>query len=364
MTSGFSTSIDHLTIDNVSVAPSDPTLDADLERVYELDRCARWLNETNVSRACLQFPDSNLVDSVTVSQRLQEKVASSSIYILGDTSYGRCVSVWQAPAVSEDELCSLLSVNRTGHVINTKLLTGEQGQHASQSSSGPCNRHCRLDVENRHQVACLGRGFCLPDGVCIENCHTVYVGEDSSLLHCLFLSILGSNLSLKAFSPLGQLFSPSLAVSLLRRQQQYKVQCVREASTIGVVLACPGDPSLLPAVKYIRHLVATKQSPPRIYVLAIGKPNPAKLSNFPEEADVSLLTGRLVNLKHSAAHLDEQSGTLAEKSSGQIIEPGQAGLVGRSWRGLDPALGQHMPVFATEGRSGIAAHYDSEPTDS
>ena len=61
-----------------------------LEQNYEISRCAAWVAEIGAHKICLQFPDELLADSFGVSQALAE-MTGQSVFILGDTSYGRCV---------------------------------------------------------------------------------------------------------------------------------------------------------------------------------------------------------------------------------------------------------------------------------
>lgn len=57
-------------------------------------------------------------------------------------------------------------------------------------------------------------------------------------------------------------------------------QQVKEASSVAVILANPADPSIQRASVYTRKLLKSRPNPPKIYTLAVGKPNPAKLANF------------------------------------------------------------------------------------
>ncbi|KAL8618621.1 hypothetical protein ACOMHN_015731 [Nucella lapillus] len=71
---------------------SKPSTPADhLGEVYELPRCSGWVLENSFTKVALQFPDERLVDSVSVLCALKEAVPpSTSVFILGDTSYGSC----------------------------------------------------------------------------------------------------------------------------------------------------------------------------------------------------------------------------------------------------------------------------------
>jgi diphthamide biosynthesis enzyme Dph1/Dph2-like protein len=64
------------------------------------------------------------------------------------------------------------------------------------------------------------------------------------------------------------------------KRQLYLVQQVKEASSVAVILANPADPSVQRASSLARKLLKSRPNPPKVYTLAVGKPNPAKLANF------------------------------------------------------------------------------------
>ena len=41
-------------------------------------------------QVALQFPDSLLVDAPSVAREIEHRLPDASVFILGDTSYGRC----------------------------------------------------------------------------------------------------------------------------------------------------------------------------------------------------------------------------------------------------------------------------------
>ncbi len=57
----------------------------------------------------LQFPDELIADSSLVAEELQ-KLVSSSIYVLGDTSYAGCVVVAAAAAADDDDVVAVLLI--------------------------------------------------------------------------------------------------------------------------------------------------------------------------------------------------------------------------------------------------------------
>jgi diphthamide biosynthesis protein 2 len=93
-----------------------------------------------------------------------------------------------------------------------------------------------------------------------------------------------------------------------------------------------------------------------------------------EHVSYSFLSQRLrpANRAHDApgsdandGNNDGSDGTIAVRDAGvlAVSGPGSAAafLAERSWRGLDPQLGQTPVAQVTQGRSGVARSYDTEP---
>ncbi|GAB0095161.1 2-(3-amino-3-carboxypropyl)histidine synthase subunit 2 [Sergentomyia squamirostris] len=82
-----------------------------------------------------------------------------------------------------------------------------------------------------------------------------------------------------------------------------------------------------------------------------------------QENDVSLITGRIrYQTNGDEAVSSEKSGSeLLERSSGALVSNRiTEAFQERSWRGLDPSLGQHEPAKIVPGRSGIPLAYDDQ----
>ncbi|ROT64884.1 putative diphthamide biosynthesis protein 2-like [Penaeus vannamei] len=60
-----------------------------LEEVYEVSRCVRWIQDGGYKKVGLQFPDELIVDAPAVARALSTALGFK-VYILGDTTYGSC----------------------------------------------------------------------------------------------------------------------------------------------------------------------------------------------------------------------------------------------------------------------------------
>lgn len=52
----------------------DLDFDQDWEDTFEVDRCAKWIQEKNLINVCLQFPDALLKFGPKVAKLLEQKV--------------------------------------------------------------------------------------------------------------------------------------------------------------------------------------------------------------------------------------------------------------------------------------------------
>lgn len=79
------------------------------------------------------------------------------------------------------------------------------------------------------------------------------------------------------------------------------------------------------------------------------------------EADISLLTGRVIDMSTDSSIACD--GSLVSKGDNMKVANVSIGglLVNRTWQGLDPSLGKNTAALVTEGRTGIAFSYHSEP---
>lgn len=89
--------------------------------------------------------------------------------------------------------------------------------------------------------------------------------------------------------------------------------------------------------------------------------------SLPENAiddfvDVSLITGKVRNADISFSESDPCNNSVADRGDLSVcLSTGSEYLVNRTWQGLEQNLGQDAVELASQGRSGIASSYQSEP---
>lgn len=85
----FSTADDLIINRKIDVNFTTSTATEELENVYEISRCAKWIISNGYEKVALQFPDEIMRDAAQVAEKLGN-ATSQKIAILGDTSYGSC----------------------------------------------------------------------------------------------------------------------------------------------------------------------------------------------------------------------------------------------------------------------------------
>ncbi|XP_021568200.1 2-(3-amino-3-carboxypropyl)histidine synthase subunit 2 isoform X2 [Carlito syrichta] len=240
---------------------------SDLDRVYELERVVAFVRDLECQRVALQFPDQLLGDAGAVAARLEE-TTGSKMFILGDTAYGSCC---------------------------VDVLGAEQAGAQALVHFGP---------------ACLSP----PDRPLPV---TFVLGQRSVALDLCAKAFEAQNPDPKV--PVVLLSEPACAYALdtgktkdegawagrLRARRQYLVERARDARVVGLLAGTLGVAQHREALTHLRNL--TQAAGKRSYVLALGRPTPAKLANFPEVDVFVLLACPL--------------GTLAPQPSGSFFRP-------------------------------------------
>ncbi|XP_022196919.2 2-(3-amino-3-carboxypropyl)histidine synthase subunit 2 isoform X2 [Nilaparvata lugens] len=322
---GFSSSGDDVIERIIDVRP-EPSISSENELIekFDLKRCVEWIKEKNLTTVCLQFPDSLLHNSVQIALWL-EKQTSHKVYILGDTSYGSCcVDEVASEHVNADGIIHFghaclsptsrlpvlyifpkahLDVEDCADALKTHLnrridqqtliLFDIQYHHCKESiknhlsdfenlifaelldgsdSNTACSSDCQMSTSKEHTAKKLGRTYCL-DGEELDQ--IIFIGpyEAQTLYNH---SILFSGTTY--YYTDGTVKDVSFNRSVQRRY--YLMERLKDAKSVGILVATLGVDGYLKAVDRIRALARRRQK--KCYVISVGKPNAAKLANFPE----------------------------------------------------------------------------------
>ncbi|KAM9685207.1 2-(3-amino-3-carboxypropyl)histidine synthase subunit 2 isoform 2-T2 [Trichechus inunguis] len=367
---------------------------ADLDRVYELERVVGFVRDLGCQRVALQFPDQLLGDAGAVATRLEE-ITGSKMFILGDTAYGSCcVDVLGAEQAGAQalvhfgpaclspparplpvtfvfgqrsvalELCAkafeALNPDATAPVVLLKALaTLLRPRYLDLLVSSPA---LPLPTGYLNSVPepleRFGRCFPLAPGRCLEEYGAFYVGGskdspgsdlDPDLSRLLLGWAPGQPFS-SCCPETGQCQDESARAGRLRARRHYLVERARDAHVVGLLVGTLGVARYREALTHFRNL--TQAAGKRSYVLALGRPTPAKLANFPEVDVFVLLACPL--------------GALAPQPSGGFFRPVLApceleAACNPAWP--PPGLAPHLTHYA-DMLPGSPFHVPLPPPDS
>ncbi|KAK0075067.1 hypothetical protein PV325_007428 [Microctonus aethiopoides] len=434
-----------------------------------LDKCVLWVKARGFEKICLQFPDTCLPYSANIAMKFNEHL-ENKVFILGDTTCGSCcVDEIAANHINADAIIHFghACLNPTArlpvfhvlpkkqfnienfvsqfksffhnvyekiilfydvshaHVIEKiwKLLAPEYKELVMSKLNSKSNVEF-VDTQNEDgkNILICGRTWTLDNGGKLDDYQAVYIGENDKTLVTLTMSIPTKswhyifNNAMEYFEVMD---NPWL------KKRRYLVEKLKDARTVGIVVATLGIKDYLEALSTIKSILKKKNK--KSYIFSIGKPNPTKLANFSEidvfvviacpeneifdsrdyfkpiltpfevelafnnsrtfstnycldfrqilpsgenyvefttknNADVSLISGDIRNDEVNQVISDKMN-VLSCKNEGTVAV-GKAGanyLLERSWQGLKQCLGESEIKHAEKGRCGLPINYDSEP---
>ncbi|KYO34850.1 diphthamide biosynthesis protein 2 [Alligator mississippiensis] len=296
-----------------------PARSGPLADFYELRRAAAFVRARGLRKVALQFPDELLEDAAAVAARMEE-ATGAAMYVLGDTSYDSCcvdevaaehagaqAVVHYGPACLSP--CRRLPVL---HVFGRRPLDVERCARAfRQLHPDPRSRtavlsdvvyaHAMDELEQRlrpdYPHVVFSRLLCeaepvpdpdpsllrqfgreLPEAG-LEGGAVFYVGGEGLPLTNLMLS--WNRCAFSSFDPAtGRARRESLDVNRALRRRLYLVERARDARAVGILVGTLGVAGYREALRHLRDTL--RRAGKRSYTLAVGKPSPTKLANFPE----------------------------------------------------------------------------------
>ncbi|XP_063199972.1 2-(3-amino-3-carboxypropyl)histidine synthase subunit 2 [Chroicocephalus ridibundus] len=299
----------------------------DLDGFYEMGRAAAFVRGGGFRKVALQFPDELLADAATVAARM-EAATGAEMYVLGDTTYGSCCvdEVAAEHAGAEAVLHygpACLSPCRKLPVLH---IFGQQpldiGRCTEAFRELYPDRQTRVvvlsDVVYAHMMGELEQQLCpeypnivfsrvvcgdppgpAPPGEVrqfgrqfpvealggLQDCAMFYVGAEGLALTSFMLT--WNRCPFSSFDPAtgcGRRETLNVNRALMRRL--YLVERARDAKVVGILVGTLGVAGYLVVLQHLRELL--RRAGKRSYMLAVGKPNPAKLANF-LEVDIFVL---------------------------------------------------------------------------
>ncbi|XP_061708330.1 2-(3-amino-3-carboxypropyl)histidine synthase subunit 2 [Cydia pomonella] len=439
----------------IEVRNGDGHID-DVVSQFDIIPTCKWIEDNKYERVCLQFPDELLGVSVKIYEEIKNRV-DVDLYILGDTSYASCcVDTVAAMHVKGD------AVIHYGHccfskwnipvftVLPKKDLNVEAALALLRGNSGFDDEklclfydaefyHCKENLTKAwftqypgHYIAdisieeqdhrFLGRVVRDASGQAhasdvLRDCVCIYMGSKGQTLFNYTISVAAKE---------WYLLDPGITLcrmdetSWLKRRR-FLVERCKDAAAVGVLVCqlAAGTKDIITRLKQLCKVNGKKS-----YIVSVGKPNVAKLANFPEidiyvmvacpendlysnrdfykpivypfELEVALnsnrepyftthvtdygdlLPGRKYycdidhvkeltdvslitgKIRETKLNHDGNGMELEAKTNWAVENIGQ-NLQERSWQGLEQKLGETEVKLAEQGRKGIPLQYSNEP---
>ncbi|KAK9814668.1 hypothetical protein WJX72_009496 [[Myrmecia] bisecta] len=281
---------------------------------WDLDGTLEYILSRGYQRITLQFPDELLEHATVVAAELQTACAQRwqlvQVYVLADTSYNS-LSVDEVAAQHAAADCvvhygraSLSPLSR----LPAYFVFGRQQLDVASVVSRICDYAKQLDGSGAqkavlvlpdqpytHVCAELRRllgqaGLAVPVVVAdvaarqlepLEDCAMLWLGPDDAPA-LLLLQLTYNSCHWIMFDPAAQCWQEGLPTEISRtlRKRYYLVEKAKNANIVGILVGTLGVAGYLQAVERLRALAQAAGK--KTYTLLMGKPNPAKLANFPE----------------------------------------------------------------------------------
>lgn len=315
-----------------AAALAPPTAPEVLRRVFEMDRSAAFVRLHSLRTVALQFPDAMLGDAARVVWALEEE-SGALCFVLGDSTYGsccvdevaaqhagaeglihyghaclsparllpvlrvfgrlecdasRCLAAFRGVFPSTAQRVVVLADVQYEHALDDleNILGPEyphvrfarvESQPADQTPKDvpPAEDPCRTDGTER----AFGRLLLVEAGSRLEDYSIFYIGRESITLTNFMMS--WNNCEFFTYDPgSGESQRASASTSRLVKRRYYLVERARDASFVGILVGTLGVAGFLEIIEQLKRALA--RAGKRWQVFVVGKPNPAKLANFPE----------------------------------------------------------------------------------
>ncbi|KAF5281896.1 hypothetical protein FQR65_LT14480 [Abscondita terminalis] len=271
-----------------------------LNFVYEIDNCVRWIQNHNFKKVCLQFPDHLLPDAAEVAKLLQD-VLQQTVYILADTAYESCCIDYVAAAHIEAD-----AIIHFGPVCFSK-----------PAETIPCLRIFEkhpLDLNKLYEVlkpvqlkhpdviVILDTPYVTYSSTIRQNVNNLQIiTEDFSNTLNEYVIVISNNLrkilNLKLvynfkevhyYDPDTKILKNYAEDSRVIKRRNFLVETIKDGKTFGVIVGTVAVKNYSNVIDRIKKLIRAYGK--KYYIISVGKPTVAKLANFPE-IDVYVLIG-------------------------------------------------------------------------
>lgn len=284
---------------------------------FYIEETCKWIIDNHYTKVCLQFPDDLLGVSVVIYEEIKKRV-DADIYILGDTSYASCcVDTVAASHVQGD------AVVHYGHTCFSKsnlpvfivlpqrdlnveaTINNLHNNFNSDENISLCLfydtefEHCKDELskywyqkypksyiayveQNEAPRRFLGRVVKDVEGEIypietLKNCICIHIGSRGQTLFNYTISVAAKEWY--SLDPDSGKVEHKDETSWFKRRR-FLVEKCKDANVIGILVCKLAGNQTKDIISRMKQLCRVNGK--KSYIVSVGKPNVAKLANFPE----------------------------------------------------------------------------------
>ncbi|XP_008187718.1 2-(3-amino-3-carboxypropyl)histidine synthase subunit 2 isoform X1 [Acyrthosiphon pisum] len=392
----------------------------------EIFCCSQWIKNGKFEKVCIQLPDYMLCKSVSISSEF-ERLLAHRVYILGDTSYGSCcVDETAAQHIAADCIIhfgrSCLTPNSHLPVYyvlpkqplddvqcaNSIIKTFETDEGLVLVLYDVAYHHVRdhlakslapaksiilsdIDLKEQNTTSCTvsdGQEYTCIFGRQFPNLNyknIVYIVHDNYMNNVDRFILEKKECQVYIYQNSCNILTQRSLSSVIKKKNFTKEK-IKDSTHIGILICSLSIKDLLERINRVKCLC--KKTNKKCYIFSVGRPNVAKLANFPEIEifvnitcaegvienqkeymqpivniddielalgtdyssylpDMSLVTNKLRNITMPNEEI-ELSSALNVRTDMSLSMVTQ----NRTWTGLNPHDTRPPVIIATEGRKG------------
>ncbi|KAG7566427.1 Diphthamide synthesis DPH1/DPH2 [Arabidopsis suecica] len=252
-------------------------MELEFESKFEINCTVEFIISKSFTRIALQFPDELLKDSTKVVSALKSKTRLLTdrevrFFVMADTTYGSCC-IDEVGALHIDAEC-VVHYGQTclspTSVLPAFFVFGKASINVSS-----CVKHL-IDYAS-YRLG--GLTWDLPEGSKIEDYLLFWIGSDSSAFANVVLTFNGCDI-VRYDAEEDSLVTEFYQQRRILKRRYYLVEKAKDANIIGILVGTLGVAGYLHMIHHMQALISAAGK--KSYILAMGRPNPAKLANFPE----------------------------------------------------------------------------------
>ncbi|KAF9601306.1 hypothetical protein IFM89_018734 [Coptis chinensis] len=293
----------------------------DLASNYEIAHTAQFIHARSFTRVALQFPDDLLKDSTTVVTALQQNLQSlkvgddddddtqvAQLFVMADTTYGSCcVDEVGASHVDADcvvhygHTCLSPPKSEKNSNLNSNIITSE---YHKCSSSFTClvlygleyshaihhikEAVIKLTIGGSKRDSALHYANIIQsvmdpseDDKAFNGQLESYGSAHGSFDKCKQIGVdVAENRYVRYDPVMNHLVKDMSQQKKILMRRYYLVEKAKDSNIIGILVGTLGVAGYRRMIHQMKELIT--QAGKKAYTLVMGKPNPAKLANFPE----------------------------------------------------------------------------------